>query len=238
MSSVQSHNDLSKESSHGNDIIYFEKNYSMGWLLPLLLFVLTAGFVMYFVQGYNDDSIPGLLADDDINSATMDIDTVQTTQPLRKHLSIKLSDSSEITAYKNGIENQLILYIMSKEPADSISKNRWFDFDDLNFKTNSAEITDSSMHQVQNIAAILKVYPDLKIKIGGYTDKSGDEIFNFRLSTARANAVLTALKKAGVKETQLAGAEGYGSQFAKAAADAPDSLKKKDRRISINVRAK
>jgi outer membrane protein OmpA-like peptidoglycan-associated protein len=238
MSSVQSHTDLSKESSQGNDIIYFEKNYSMGWLLPLLLFVLTAGFVMYFVQGNNDESVPGLLAEDDADSASMGIDTAQTTHSLRKHLSIKLSDSSEIIAYKNGIENQLVLYIMSKEPADSISKNRWFNFDDLNFKTNSAEITDSSMHQVNNIAAILKAYPNVKIKIGGYTDKTGDEIFNFRLSTARANAVLAALKKAGVNETQLAGAEGYGSEFAKAEKDAPDSLKQKDRRISINVRAK
>jgi outer membrane protein OmpA-like peptidoglycan-associated protein len=238
MSSVQSHTDLSKESSPDNDIIYFEKNYSMGWLLPLLLFVLTAGFVMYFVEGNNDESIPGSLADDNANSVSMDIDTTQTTASLRKHLSIKLSDSSEIIAYKNGIENQLVLYIMSKERADSISKNRWFDFDDLNFKTNSADITDSSMHQVQNIAAILKAYPNVKIKIGGYTDKSGDEIFNLRLSNARATAVLDALKKAGVKETQLTGAEGYGSEFAKAEKDAPDSLKQKDRRISINVRAK
>lgn len=238
MSSENSNNDLLNGSSPGNEIVYFEKNYSMGWLLPFLLLVLTAGFAMYFIQAANDASIPGALAIDDADATSATIDTMQTNQPLRKHFLIKLSDSSEITAYKNGIENQLVLYIGSKDAADSISKNRWFDFDDLNFKTNSAEITDSSMHQLENIAAILKAYPKVKIKIGGYTDKTGDDIFNYRLSTARANAVLTALKKAGVNASQLAGAEGYGSEFAKAPADAPDSLKQKDRRISINVRAK
>lgn len=238
MSSENSHNNSSHDSSTGNEIVYFEKNYSMGWLLPLLLFILTAGFVMYFVQGSKDDNIPGQMAGDDTDLSSATIAAITETQPLRKHFLIKLSDSSEITAYKNGIENQLVLYIGSKDPADSISKNRWFDFDDLNFKTNSPQITDSSMHQIENIAAILKAYPKVKIKIGGYTDKTGDDVFNYRLSTARAYAVLAALKKAGVNESQLAGAEGYGSQFAKADKDAPDSLKQKDRRISINVRAK
>ena len=225
------------ETTPGNEIAYFEKNYNMGWLLPLLLLVLSAGLAMYFVQGYNNDSIPGLLADD-TDTATVDADTTTAASNTRKHLSIKLSDSTEITAYKNGIENQLVLYIMSKEPKDSISKNRWFDFDDLNFKTGSAEITDSSMHQVANIAAILKAYPQVKIKIGGYTDKTGNENANMQLSQARATAVLVALRKAGVNETQLISAEGYGSQFAKAATDAPDSVKQKDRRIAVNVRAK
>jgi outer membrane protein OmpA-like peptidoglycan-associated protein len=237
MSSGHSHNDLPKDGSTNESIVYFEKQYSMGWLLSLLLLVLSAGLVMYFIKGGNDDSIPGLQAD--MQEIVTAPDTAAKANGLtHKSFAIKLSDSTQITAYKNGIENQLVLYIMSKNPADSISKNRWFDFDDLNFKTGSADITDSSMHQVQNIAAILKVYPRVKIKIGGYTDKTGDDALNLKLSQQRADAVIAVLKKAGVKPEQLAGAEGYGSQFAKAAADAPDEEKQKDRRISVNVRAK
>jgi len=48
----------------------------------------------------------------------------------------------------------------SKTVAD---KNMWFDFDDLNFKNRSADITDESMKQVHNITAILKAYPKLKL---------------------------------------------------------------------------
>ena len=230
-------NDVSKETSPADSIVYFEKTYSMGWLLPLLLLVLTAGLVMYFIKGCNDSSVPGLLAEEYI-ADTIHTDSIHAPALAKKTLSIRLSDSTQITAYKNGIENQLVLYIMSKNPADSISKNRWFDFDDLNFKTGSAEITDSSMHQVENIAAILRVYPKVKIKIGGYTDKTGDEKMNMQLSQARADAVVAALKKAGANAAQLVGAEGYGSQFAKAAVNASDEEKQKDRRISVNVRSK
>lgn len=236
MSSAHAHNGAPKEVSPADELVYFEKSYSMGWLLPLLLLVLTAGLVIYFVKGCNDASIPGLSMVD-TSSNTVVKDTNHTIAE-KKHLSIRIKDSMEISAYRNGIENQLVLYITSKDPADSISKNRWFDFDDLNFKTGSSEITDSSMHQIQNIAAILKAYPKVKIKIGGYTDKTGDETANMKLSQARADAVVAALKKAGVVDDQLIGAEGYGSAFATAAIGAPDSLKQKDRRISINVRAK
>ncbi|HRH61375.1 MAG TPA: hypothetical protein PL045_12430, partial [Chitinophagaceae bacterium] len=59
-----------------------------------------------------------------------------------------------------------------------------------------------------------------------------------KLSQDRAEAVLLALRANGANPAQLEGAEGYGSQFAKAPADAPDEEKQKDRRISINVRAK
>lgn len=234
----QSHNDLPKEISTGDEIVYYEKSYHMGWLLPLLLLVLSAGLVMYFIKGCADDSIPGLSEEDITETIAKPEIAAALNNGVRKPFSIKLTDSTQITAYKNGIENQLVLYIMSKNPADSINKNKWFDFDDLNFKSGSAEITDSSMHQIENIAAILKVYPKVKIKIGGYTDKTGDEAINLKLSQARADAVLAALKKEGVKAEQLVGAEGYGSKLAEAAANAPDEDKRKDRRIAVSVRAK
>lgn len=226
------HNNPSGESEN---LTYKEVNYSMGWLLPLLLVVLTGGLVLFFIRGCNDTSVPGL-------QEAIVADTVKQAfpenTPARKTLSIRLADSTQINAYKNGIENQLVLYITSKDAADSISKNRWFDFDDLNFETGSATITDSSMRQVNNIAAILKAYPSVKIKIGGYTDKTGDEAANMKLSQQRAESVVAALKNAGVNEAQLTGAEGYGSQYAQAAVNASDDEKQKDRRISINVKAK
>lgn len=208
--------------------------FSMGWLLPLLLVVLSAGLVLYFYNGCNTYTA-GILPDVDTVASNTEVDSPLNAKPT---LSIKLIDGTELMALQNGIEKMLIIYMASKDPADSISKNRWFDFDNLNFETGSSKITDSSMVQVKNIAAILKAYPKLKIKIGGYTDKTGNEATNLKLSQARADAVVTALKKAGASSTQLVGAEGYGPQYAKAAADAPDEEKQKDRRISINVRAK
>jgi len=91
--------------------------------------------------------------------------------------------------------------------------------------------------QLNNIVEILKAYPKVKIKLGGYTDKVGDEAANKKLSGERASAVAAALKEAGVA-TQVTGAEGYGSQFAKYPADAPEQDRLKDRRVSVSVREK
>src|SRR4029453_3565953 len=124
------------------------------------------------------------------------------------------------------------------DPSKQVEKNIWFDFDNLNFETNSSTITPESMKQIRNIVMILKAFPRASIKIGGYTDKTGDEPANMKLSQDRADAVLMSLKNEGITAGQLAGAEGYGSQYAKAPANAPDDERKKDRRIAVSPRKK
>lgn len=151
-------------------------------------------------------------------------------------IKVTLPGGIQIEALKGGIEDKLVAFL--NDANAKAGKDVWFDFDNLNFKTSSADITEESNVQVQNIAAILKAYPKVKIKIGGYTDKTGDSVTNQQLSQKRADAVLDALKKMNANAEQLAGAEGYGSQYAKAAADAPDEERKKDRRISLSVREK
>jgi outer membrane protein OmpA-like peptidoglycan-associated protein len=46
---------------------------------------------------------------------------------------------------------------------------------------------------LDNLVAILS-FPDAKIKIGGYTDKTGDEAKNLKLSADRANYIKAALE--------------------------------------------
>ncbi len=110
-------------------------------------------------------------------------------------IKVKLPDGVELDAYRGGIEDKLVTFL--NDPASQGGKDVWFDFDNLNFQTGSAELTAESMKQVNNIAAILKAYPKLKIKIGGYTDKSGDASINKKLSQERADAILAALKNTG-----------------------------------------
>jgi outer membrane protein OmpA-like peptidoglycan-associated protein len=115
--------------------------------------------------------------------------------------------------------------------------DNWFDFSDLNFKFGTSEIEPSSRKEVDNISEILKAFPNAKIKIGGYTDKVGDEAANKKLSGERASAVAAALKDLGVGG-QIEGSEGYGSEFAKFPASASEEDRIKDRRVSVSVRSK
>jgi outer membrane protein OmpA-like peptidoglycan-associated protein len=201
------------------------------WLLPLLLLVLGALALWYFLKGCNDKPV---------EAVQTEVKAVEpapvVAAPVRESFKIKLVNGVEIDAYKGGVEDRLITCI--NDAACVPGKELWFDFDDINFELGSATITAESQRQVKNIAEILKAYPKVKIKIGGYTDKTGDASVNKKLSQDRADNVSAAIVAAGANAAQLEKAEGYGSEFAKFAADAPDEERKADRRISVSLRAK
>lgn len=55
-----------------------------------------------------------------------------------------------------------------------VDKKTWFTFDRLEFETGSANLEPSSMEQLKNIAEIIKAYPQVTLKLGGYTDDTGN----------------------------------------------------------------
>jgi outer membrane protein OmpA-like peptidoglycan-associated protein len=145
-----------------------------------------------------------------------------------------------VKAFAGGVEERIIKFLddaNSKVAGDVDKTKDWYDFDNLNFETNSATITKGSMVQVDNLAAILKAYPTMKIKIGGYTDKVGDDAKNKTLSQKRADAVKAALGAKGVG-AQITEAEGYGEKFAKAAETASDADRRTDRRTAVRILSK
>ncbi len=211
-----------------------EKSVAGPWLPRVLGTILILGLIIFIGKGCHEGEDADSPAVSEHTAKPSDTVATEMT-PARESVKVKLPGGTELDAFKGGIEDQLVTFLndLSSRPG----KDVWFDFDNLNFKTGSADITAESMKQVQNIAAILKAYPKLKIKIGGYTDKTGDSLANMKLSTSRAESVVAALKNTDANPAQVTGAEGYGSNFAKAAADAPDEERKKDRRISVSPRS-
>jgi outer membrane protein OmpA-like peptidoglycan-associated protein len=204
------------------------------WMRTVLIVSVLMVILFYLVKGCN--GADGVSSDEDKITKKADTTPAVVIPPARESLKVKLPDGKELEAYRGGIEDQLVTFL--DDPASKPGKDIWFDFDNLNFKLGSADITDSSMVQIHNIVAILNAFPKVKIKIGGYTDKTGDSLANLKLSQNRAEATYSALKSDGANISQVLGAEGYGSEYAKAAADAPDEERRKDRRISVSVRAK
>jgi outer membrane protein OmpA-like peptidoglycan-associated protein len=213
-------------ASHGAP----EKTRKNNWLVPAFWAIGIFVLLLYIFRSCGAEHIPSDAHEDTLKKEHTEI---LPAQPVRESLKVKLPDGTELDAYKGGIEDNLVAYLNSNEP---VSKEKWFDFDDLNFETGSATITAASMKQVQNIAAILKAFPKVKIKIGGYTDNTGDSLSNVKLSQERADAVSANLKESG-HGSQLEAAEGYGPTHFVAPNDTDDN-KKKNRRISINVREK
>ncbi len=156
----------------------------------------------------------------------------QTTSPSLTKLA--LAGGTEIEAAATGVENQLLAFI--NDASAEIDKGKWFDFDRLNFETGSARLTADSKAQVDNIAAILRAFPSVNIKIGGYTDNTGNAAKNIELSDARAKAVVDALVATGIAGDRLEH-EGYGDRHP-IADNATADGRAKNRRIAVSVRAK
>ena len=152
---------------------------------------------------------------------------------LGEFISRRLPGDIELRIPEYGVEGKLLGFIQGSEAAGT---ERWFDFDRLTFDTNSASLRPESEEQLQNIASILKAYPNVRVKIGGYTDNTGDPEANLRLSQARANSVTAELMRLGISSNRLE-AEGYGSQHP-VADNSTEEGRARNRRISIRVTEK
>lgn len=199
------------------------------WLLPLLL-LLAAGYFL-FKQCDNKEVQSTVV---EVDSTRIESDTVNVLNDSldsRTTTTIALPNNASVEAYEGGIEQQITTFLSSPEYAEAtneILKDRWFDFDNLNFEFGTTQLTPESQVQLENIRSILQAYPDAKIKIGAYSDRKGDDQLNLELSQKGAEAVKSALNSAQVVE-----AEGYGEQFATVAESASDQQRQIDRRTSI-----
>jgi outer membrane protein OmpA-like peptidoglycan-associated protein len=145
-----------------------------------------------------------------------------------------LSSGYAIKGAKEGIESKLIAFI--QDTGKAVDETLWFSMDGTTFDTDRATLTEKSAMQVRNIAEILKAFPKVKIKIGGYSDNSGDEKANLALSADRANTIKKTLAAMGIDASRL-DAKGYGAEHP-VATNETEAGRQQNRRIDIQVTAK
>jgi len=81
----------------------------------------------------------------------------------------------------------------------------------INFDTDKASLKPDGSDAVKEIVKVLNTDKALKIAINGYTDNSGNEEHNLKLSEARAQSVKDEIVKAGITPDRLS-AKGFGQQ--------------------------
>ena len=79
----------------------------------------------------------------------------------------------------------------------------------VNFEVNSDEITVGSYRILNEAAAVLVKYPELRIEVQGHTDSDGSDESNFELSDRRAESVVRYMSGRGVDAGRLTWM-GYG----------------------------
>jgi len=140
----------------------------------------------------------------------------------------------ELDIPERGVESVVIAFIA--DPTRPVSTDQWFTLDRLEFVTGSTKLRPSAIEQLHQVAAILKAYPAVHLKIGGYTDNVGGKAVNMKVSQERAEAAMQELISLGIAKDRLA-AEGYGEEHPIASNDTEEG-RQKNRRIDVRVTKK
>ncbi len=208
-------------------------------LLPLLGIAAILALIYLFAKGCNEDKTTTTIKKDTVQKVVKKDTAAMQNVPkewiaLGKFAIYKLISGDSINIPELGVERKLIGFII--DSTKMVDKETWFSFDRILFETDKATLKPESMDQMRSIAAIMKAYPNVELKIGGYTDNTGEAKHNQQLSTERANAVMNAIVGMGIPSARLK-AEGYGSQFP-VADNSTEEGRAKNRRIDVRVSKK
>ena len=81
--------------------------------------------------------------------------------------------------------------------------------DGVNFDNDSARLRPESITILDNAAATLKEWGEVKVEVAGYTDAASSTAYNLTLSQRRAETVRAYLIQHGIAAERLT-ARGYG----------------------------
>ncbi len=104
----------------------------------------------------------------------------------------------------------------------------------MEFRQSSAELRTSSYATLDKVIDLANDCRDNRIAITGHSDASGNEVWNQRLSLARAQAVADYLIRGGIEPTRLIVA-GAGSS-SPVADNSTASGRSRNRRIEFELR--
>ena len=111
--------------------------------------------------------------------------------------------------------------------------NGKFRFNNLNFASGSSTIAGTSGAEVDNLAAILNAYTDVKVSVEGYTDSKGNADSNQTLSQKRADAVKARLITKGIAANRIS-TKGFGAANPVATNDTAEG-RAQNRRIEVVI---
>lgn len=105
----------------------------------------------------------------------------------------------------------------------------------VNFDLNKSTLTPAAKANLDKLVPVFKEYADTNIEIFGYTDSSGSDEYNQKLSEQRAAAVKTYLSTKGITAARIY-TKGMGEADPIAANDTKEGMAK-NRRVEFAITA-
>lgn len=106
---------------------------------------------------------------------------------------------------------------------------------DILFDIGSSELSAASMQTLTDLNRVLKKYPKNRIVVQGYTDSTGSDEFNKKLSAQRAQSVYNFLVGSGLKTLSITYV-GFGKANPIASNDTEEG-RAKNRRVVLSITA-
>lgn len=190
-------------------------------VLPWFILLLAGLAGMFYLKMCNTKAPepPQATAVTEVPQIVVPIDTI-------KKLSLPEGD---ITVKTGSFLDQLYMEVNDT----TLDPTKALTFYNINFATSSADLTEGSKMQLNDLVKIMKGYPKVEIKIEGHTDNQGNEAQNKKLSENRAASVKAYLASHGIAGARMITA-GFGS--VKPVADnANEEGRAKNRRIEAMI---
>lgn len=237
---------------------------TMKWLWPLILLAGLAIGLLYFLKGCNHVGVKedleqiegsvGVVDEQVANTSSDLVDTAVATNAsgvLNEDgdwiatkgalVTLKTEDGRLIETNKGSVAEKLYQFAMDQSAVpDKNRPSNWFNFDGLLFQSGSSILKSGAEKEIATTVDVLNAFPKLKIKIGGYTDNSGDPNVNLKLSESRARMVYQTLLNKGAQKTSFDSKafEGYGDQYPICTTNGSEACKAQNRRIAVVVISK
>ena len=152
-------------------------------------------------------------------------------QELRAAQARLLADQEQLKKEKAELEGRLKKSMSSIMDTRESARGAVMSLPGISFEPGKAVLKHSAQLTLAKLAGIAQVFPDVNMRVEGYTDNTGTAATNQKLSEERARAVYDFLKSQGVAESRLA-FQGLGPASPVADNTTADG-KAKNRRVEI-----
>lgn len=139
--------------------------------------------------------------------------------------------SGEAARAKN--EAEMLRKRMKELQAERTDRGMVLTLGDVLFDLNKADLKASGQQTIGRLAQFMREYEDRRVRVEGYTDSTGKDSYNQKLSERRAEAVRDALLSQGIERRRVE-TKGYGEQYPVASNDS-SAGRQQNRRVEIVI---
>jgi len=140
-------------------------------------------------------------------------------------------ENQRVVAERDALARRLVGALASVAETQNTARGVVVNLSDILFDTNKSTLKPEAQVTLAKLTGVLSVFPNLNLRVEGYTDSTGSDEINNKLSRDRAVSVVEFLRSQGIPDARMA-SDGYGSRFPAASNDTKEG-RAKNRRVEI-----